>query len=214
MRTVLSLRFMVMTGLFVLLTFPADVVGQNSWVPVGAPTITNLAIQTVGGISYCTHVSRLEGCKRVASGPVFRSGTNLTQSVSEELWTGFCLCETVICDPFAETHVSVLGDLPPGGYALHLYAEDILQPFPPLWPHASLLIAVPATAPTLSLTTRSNHCVLAVAGISNVRYTIKTSETFTNWAAVKTQAGGPFEWSDPILPGVRQRFYRVQIEGL
>ena len=95
-------------------TIPKAVLAQEGWVPVGPPNWIGVSLQTIGGITYFTHTSSVPICHRVASGPLARSGTNLTQVINEEAWTG-------PCDPcpgctHEEIHVSVFGALPSGDY--------------------------------------------------------------------------------------------------
>jgi len=186
---------------------------QEGWWPVGPPTITNTSIQTVGGITYFTHISLVgwgdwDDCRRVSSGPVSRLGTNLYLTINEELWTGVCVCYPC---RHSETHVSVLGALPGGTYFLTL---SCTEPFAPPRPFRWLGVTVPSSdTQTLLAFVDTNRIHLIVAGIPNVRYVIEASSTFTNWVSVKTNVGGPFTWSEQIATETHQRFYRIRIAG-
>lgn len=179
---------------------------QEGWIPIGAPNITNISFQTVGGITYFTHTSSVEWCRRVSSGPVNRSETNLFQTINEEAWTGVCGCEPCI---HSETHVSVFGALPSGEYLVQL-SSTTLQPQTFRW--ISFTVPVSDT-PTLRALVETNHFNLAVAGVPNVRYIVEASATLTNWAPIVTNIGAPFIRSEAIAPETPERFYRVRIVG-
>jgi hypothetical protein len=184
---------------------------EDAWVVTGSPIIIAMTVQTVGGITYFTHTSRLQGCKRVSVGPVNYSGSNLFQIVNEETWNGFCVCDAQECDPFDETHVSVLGNLPTGDYRLRLYSS--LQY--PSSPFVNTLFEVPVSnAPTIEPAILTNNFVISIAGISNVLYSVEVSTNLANWMSVHTNNGAPFTWSEPISSNSLQRFYRVRIEGI
>ena len=174
--------------------------------PVGPPNITNIRIQTVGGITYFTHTSSAEVCRRVASGPVSRSGTNLFQTINEEEWIGICGCDLCV---HSETHVSIFGALPSGDYFLQLSATAPL-PRPFRW----IGFSVPVSdTPALQIFVVTNYVRLAMLGITNVTYTTEVSSTLTNWTPVFTNVGGSFVWNEPIRAETQQRFYRVRING-
>ena len=177
---------------------------SQEWYPVGSPNITNLTLQTVGGISYITHTSRATGCDRISQGAVSRSGTNLFQIMSEDA-PEICGCDLCV---HAETHVSVLGALPEGSYLLQL--SSIEPPGPFRW----LGFSVPAAdGPTLAVSKETNQCRIHVAGVPLAKYVVQSSPDLTNWTSVTTNTGAPFTWNEPVLSTVSQRFYRVRILG-
>jgi hypothetical protein len=193
--------------LLVLMSVALPTFAQEGWLPVGPPNITNLNLQTVGGITYMTHTSLVEGCRRVAPGAITRSGTNLFQAINEEQWLGFCVCEFCAA---SETHVSVFGLLPAGGYFLQLSSTGGFNPGPFRW---LSFVVPPADAPTLQASLETNQFKLHVTGIPKVTYTVEATAALTNWVAVFTNNGGPFTWSQPLAPNTPQRFYRVKIVG-
>jgi hypothetical protein len=181
-----------------------------------------MSFETVGGITYFRHTAWVAGdkCRRVAAeSPVERSGTNLYQTISQEVWTGICLCDWLNPCDHSETHVSALGALPPGDYGLWITSVG-QTPFPgPPGPGYWVTLrsgSVPVSDDrTLSgwVDTESATFKLAVAGVSNVTYVIEASSDFTNWTAVITKTNAPFVWSEPLQPQTASRFYRTQIIG-
>ncbi|MFN7141268.1 MAG: hypothetical protein ACK4UN_18225 [Limisphaerales bacterium] len=199
---------------FGLLALTNPAYAQEGWYPVGAPNITNISFQTVGGITYFTHISRVEECcRRVNPGPVTQQGTNLVQIINQEAWGGICFF--TFCEPRAETHVSVLGALPAGDYLLQLSAVDPFSPTYPLpWPFRFIQFNVPpADPPTMQVWTVGNQLHISVLGIAEVSYRIEASNDFENWVGVFSRKGAPFEWNQPISTGHQMRFYRLKIEG-
>jgi hypothetical protein len=189
----------------------------QSWIPDGPPNWTSMSFETVGGITYFRYVAWVPGdrCRRVAAeSPVSRSGTNLSQTISQEVWTGICLCDVINPCSHSETHVSIFGELPPGDYGFWITSVDLLNPpnpFPTFIP-----FSVPVSDnPTLSGWADINSATfkLAVEGVSNVTYVIQASSNLANWTSVATNVGGPFLWSEPLQPQVASRFYRTRIIG-
>ena len=187
---------------------------QEFWMPIGPPNITNSIVQTVGGITYFTYTSLIaEGCcVQIRSGEVSRSGTNLSQTISEGKYYDNCV--DMLCDPFAETHVSVLGELPAGAYTLTLSTLSTISPGPWTSIFGYVSVSVPESEiPTILPLQATNAVSFLVYGIPNVNYIIESSSSLTNWAPVHTNMGGPFVWSEPIAPEILQRYYRVHIIG-
>ena len=175
--------------------------------PVGPPTWPDTRFQTAGGITYFTHTSWLPVCNRLAVGPVARSGTNLTQTITQENWTGICV--DCVCYSI-ETHVTVLGALPPGDYALNVsswYSTNQTNGF-----YARLTVTVPSTlTPMLSAFVDTNRATfnLSVAGVPYVQYVVEASANLTNWTAIATNKGGPFVFSEALSSRATNHFYRV-----
>jgi hypothetical protein len=181
----------------------------ESWIPVGPPLWTNFTFQTAGGITYFVHTEYVQICHRVDAGSVGRTGTNLYQTINYEQESGDC----VLCECGGDqTHVSVLGALPPGDYSFQIVSwnpqvgRDML--------YTNLLFHVAATwPPVLGWMPPTNGPVppIAICGISNVQYVIECSTTLTNWTPVVTNTG-PYIWTPPA-GSPTNCFYRTLIIG-
>ena len=185
----------------------------EEWAPVvGRPPLTNCVIETVGGISYFTFAAHVPTCFRIYGGPVTVTGTNLSETVEKQQWTGICEIPTIPDPGHDETHVSVLGALAPGDYSLTLYCRISSFPYPQsLIPFQRLDFTVPNTGvPTFLGSANTNSFILTVQGVANAIYTIQTSTNLTNWQTVGSVTNAPFEWTEPMISGTPQ-FYRVLI---
>ena len=189
------------------LSLAASAAPLETWVPVGPPPWPNTLFQTAGGITYFTHTSRLPVCNRVTVGPVTRNGTNLTQTITQEHWTGICVDCVCYC---LETHVTVLGVLPPANYTLNVDSWNPTFRMNDLLTRLTFTVSSPVT-PMLSAFVDTNRATfnLSVAGVPNVQYVIQASANLTNWTAIATNNGGPFVFSEPISAQPTNRFYRA-----
>ena len=179
------------------------------WASLGPPPWTNILFQTVGGITYFTHLSSpVHDCERVYSGPILRSGTNFTQRIEHQEFLEIC---TACFDCYhVETHVSVLGAIEPGSYRFTAVARSFSGYDSA---YAQFNVTVPASEPTLTVSRDTNPISITLAGISNVTYTLQRSEDFTNWVAVATNHTASCVWNEPVSLNIPNRFYRVLIEG-
>lgn len=183
---------------------------KAQWRSLGPPPWTNIMFQTVGGITYFTHTSwPVYDCERVYSGPISQSGTNFTQRIEHQESLDVC---TACLDCYhVETHVSVLGALEPGSYRFTAVAQDYFTGHD--GPYAQFSFTAPAAEPTLIAWRNTNSISIALAGISNVTYTLQHSDDFTNWVVVAANHAASCVWNEPVSLNVSNRFYRVLIEG-
>ena len=183
---------------------------KAQWGGDGPPNVVEQQFITTGGITYFRLVGLLSGgscCQRIAGYDVSRQGSALNQIIQQEGWFG--LCELTFCDPWREELVSVLGPLPAGSYNLTLSAVM----FGGSSPWAFLSFNVPAdSGPTLRVSAATTNgsplLFIDVAGVSNVVYVLESSTNLINWAALRTNLGGPVTFSEPMTNG-SQRFYRA-----
>lgn len=211
MKIAKLLSFLVGAFVFTYVEFTA----RADWSVVGPPHWTQTSITGSGGVSYFAHTSStFPGCYTITSRPVVRSGTNLTQEIYQEYWSGpgmYCLPEA-----HAETHVSVLGTLESGTYKFTVLSinEPVWgePPDPGLTPLAQWTFTVPADAPNVASVSKSGESLeISVAGVPNVEYVLQCSSNLTNWVSVKTNIGGPFVWTTAVTDS--NLFYRTVITG-
>ena len=200
----------ILTAFVLLLVSLGCQISARAQPILSPPDITSVNVQTIGGVTYSTFTAQVQACYQLIPGPVMQSGTNLQQMLDQQPVGDICICDIVLpCPPSPETHVSVLGALPPGQYGLSCYATS--APFPVLWPLIQLPFTVPDPTPTLQCSIGGSQFSMTVAGISNVDYVIEASGNLSNWTAVATNHGGPFTVNIPVAG--QQQYYRVRIVG-
>jgi len=180
----------------------------------------NFAVSTVGGITYlqytCAHYTLAGTNERLAEGPLWRGGTNLTQEVDLEVPTG----TNIITIP-EQTYTTkvwngclVLGTLAPGDYQLQWRSSYSAFFGPP----STIMQVIPftiaantnTTNPTLLSASLSSGTIrIQTLGVSNATYIVQRSLDLTNWTAIATNVGGPFDFSEPTSG--TNAFYRVLI---
>ena len=204
------LRLFSAKGLICISLFMAPV-AKSQWVTNGPPAVLDYQFITTGGITYFRLVGLLPGgwcCQRIAGYGVSREGSALNQIIQRETWTDACVA--IVCDPWPEELVSVLGALHPGNYSLTLSAGPGVPS-----PWAVFPFTVPTnSSSTLSVSTATNYnsplLLIHVAGVSNVVYQLESSADLTNWTALQTNLGAPVTFSALMTNGPK-RFYRVSV---
>ncbi|MDB6032231.1 MAG: hypothetical protein JWM16_2569 [Verrucomicrobiales bacterium] len=203
--------------IFAFLTFAA-LGAKSQWIADGPPIILEHEFVTAGGITYLRFVSffpDLGCCEALSIGEVFRSGSNLVQVIQRKVWAGGCIL--MVCDPWREDAVSVLGVLPPGSYHLNLVTPSTWAFEEPAFTWAIWPFTVPTNSGfTLKYANDSGtnglQPVIQVAGISNVRYVLESSSDLRNWTSIMTNAGAPSTFTLPIS-SASQVFYRASIHS-
>jgi hypothetical protein len=185
---------------------------KGQWLPSGVPNLVEHQFITTGGVTYFRLVGLLPGatcCERIASYAVSRQGSTLFQAIQKEIWGGACI--DLLCAPWREELVSVLGTLPPGNYSFTLTAESTFPRLPVQWAFYTFIVPT-NSSPTLRPTTATNSPLLSiqVAGVSNVLYTLESSTDLINWTALTTNLGPPVSFSAWMTNGA-DRFYRTLI---
>jgi len=131
----------------------------------------------------------------------------LNQVINQEHWTG--ICADCVCYAI-ETHVSVLGALPPANYTLIVDSWSQQYRTNELLTRLTFTVPSPIT-PMLTAAVDTNRATfnLNVAGVPNVQYVTQASANLTNWTAIATNDGGPFVFSEPMSARATNRFYRA-----
>src|SRR3954470_7331518 len=93
-------------------TTTTPLIAQSGFV-VGPPSWSSTSIQTTGGITYFTHSATLPDCDWITATAAPAVGTNITLNATE--MQSFLCTDCFDCF-HTETHVTVLGQLPPGKY--------------------------------------------------------------------------------------------------
>ena len=186
---------------------------KSQWAPDGTPNWTTTEFLTVGGITYFRGVSRMNNwCERLAGYAVSREGTNLSQVIQQEYWTGICICNTVECGPPPDREIaSVLGGLPAGDYRLTIRSTNRFSLFPPS--SSAFTFTVPTNSSrtlTISGDAGNSRLQIYVAGISNVQYVLERSPNLITWNALRTNLGAPVTFVQ--TNSGNQQFYRARIE--
>jgi hypothetical protein len=199
-----GIRFLLLScGLFLLppLSHAQFVVGPPPW--------SSTSIQTTGGITYFSHTATLDLCDYTTTTYQGRSGTNLSMYAAEMQGQ---ICPDCFGCTYAEDGVAVFGSLPPGRYALYLYAPSFASPTPSLYWVA--YFQVPSDpVPTLKISNgpNANQVTIQVTGHPLANYTLQGSSDLKTWKNIATQSGAPcsFQLSTAGLP----KFFQVQITG-
>jgi hypothetical protein len=203
-------------ALVFLLALPLAAQGLvEPWLPAGPPKAVEYRFETTNGITVFHLSGQLAGgycCQRIAGYAVQRDGSRLTQVIQEETWGEACIM--MMCPPWREEVVSILGALAPGDYTLALFAQSLFAPFPSQWASVSFTVPGelrPALAIGKSPHLASTSLLIQVTGVTNATCVLEASTNMHDWTAVQTNSnsGAPMNFSVPGTEG--HRFYRAVI---
>jgi hypothetical protein len=179
-------------------------------------TLVSSQIITAGGVSYLqTEISGLGCCRALnTKTPISRVDNVLYVSVQAVTEVG---CVSIPeCELVTVRNTFVLGTLEPGDYDVRLWIYDYFgEPFtfPIMLQFSSSVSNATENGRSLTISSGSgtNGLTCQVNGVDSVRYVVETSADLTNWTAVRTNIGAPFNFTISSQSAETNRYYRTKI---
>jgi len=174
----------------------------------GPPNIIQSKIETVDDVTTYTYVTRVPNCRYIDAEPVYRTGTNLMQVITERPWTGIC---TACFDCYGiNTNTTSFGTLEPGDYDFKVfYRSSIEFPYPDYF--LGLTNYTFTVEKKLQKSPRASVDAFSfdVEGEPSQQYIVQSSSNLVDWVPQLTNSG-PFTFSADLISS--NAFYRTVIK--